>query len=145
MNFDDACRTGENNSKSICRSASETRASPRFLTSVLNQRSPEVWRKRPKERTRSAKPGKPQSGAMAQKRRESSGFRVAAPGPENFDWSMVGGGRETRLQHSPAKWLKSNLLLAQERIGSKAFSRWYIPRPTPARCTTTNLATPPFL
>jgi hypothetical protein len=58
---------------------------------------------------------------MAQKRRGSSGFRVTAPGPENFDWSMVGGGRETRLQHSPEKWLKSNLLLAKDRIVSKAF------------------------
>ena len=39
---------------------------------------------------------------------------MTAPGPENFDWSMVGGARETRLQHSPAKWLKSNLLYVEE-------------------------------
>lgn len=28
---------------------------------------------------------------------------MTAPGQENSDWSTVGGGRDIRLQHSPAK------------------------------------------
>jgi hypothetical protein len=73
-----------------------------LTSSVLNPRSPEVWRKTAGETELRVSAGASQSGGLRAKARVYWGFLRARKAAEKVGSGQIGGGRRTGIQHSPA-------------------------------------------